>query len=86
MWGNDRETMAHLNKTKLDICTVAASPFMRIARKETLRVYAVTFYEINTALGIQDLKEKSLTEVIPKEYNEFLPLFNKVIVEIVPPL
>jgi hypothetical protein len=72
-------------KPKLDICAVAASPFMRQIKKEILKVYAVTLYEINNALGIKDLQEKPLEEVIPKEYHEFLLLFSKVTAEKLPP-
>jgi hypothetical protein len=42
-----------------------------------LKVYALTLYEINKPLGIKDLQENPLEEVIPKEYHEFLPLFCK---------
>jgi hypothetical protein len=83
-WGNHMETMDP-EKSILDICAIAASPFMRRIKKEKLNVYAMTLYEINQALGIQDLQEKPLEEVIPKEYHEFLPLFSKVIPEILPP-
>src|SRR6202158_3469414 len=72
-------------KSKMDICAVAASPFMRRVKKEKLRVYAVTLYEINKVSGLKDLQEKPLEEVIPKEYHEFLPLFSKVIAEQLPP-
>jgi hypothetical protein len=64
---------------------VAASPFMGQIQKQKCKVYAVTFYEINKSLGILELQEKPLGEVIPKEYHEFLPLFGKVIAEIRPP-
>jgi hypothetical protein len=73
------DTVPDPDKPKLDICVVAASSFMRQIKKEKLKVYAVTLYEINKALGIKDLQEKPLEEVIPKEYHEFLPLFSKVI-------
>jgi hypothetical protein len=64
---------------------VAASPFVRKIRREKLKVYAITLYEINKALGIKDLQEISLEEIIPKENNEVLPLFSKVIAETLPP-
>jgi hypothetical protein len=40
---------------------------------------------INKALGIKDLQEKPLEEVIPKKYHEFIPVFSKVVVETLPP-
>jgi hypothetical protein len=64
---------------KLDICVLAAAQFMRWNKNEKLMVYMLTFYDINKALQLKELQEKSLTEVIPKEYHEFLPLFDKVI-------
>jgi hypothetical protein len=85
VWGDHMETIPDPEKPKLDICTVAASPFIRRIKKEKLKVYAVTLYEVNKALGIKDLQEKPLEEVIPKEYQEFLPLFSKVIAETLPP-
>ena len=84
VWGNHMETTAHPEKPKLDICTVAASPFMRRIKNEKLKVYTVTLYEINKALGTKDPQGKPLEEVIPKEYHKFPPLFSKVIAETLP--
>jgi hypothetical protein len=77
-------TAADLERPKLDICTVAALPCVRRVKGEKPKVYAITLYEINKALGIKDLQEKPLEEVIPKEYHEFQPLFSKVITETLP--
>jgi hypothetical protein len=60
--------------------------FHETDRKERLKVYTITLYEINRTLGMKDQQEKPLEEVIPKEYHEFLPLFSKVIAEKLPPL
>jgi hypothetical protein len=79
------ETTPDPERPKLDICAVAASPFMRRIKKERLKVYAITLYKINKALGIKDLQEKPLEEVILKEYHEFLLLFSKVMAETLPP-
>jgi hypothetical protein len=79
------ETTPDPEKPKLDICTVVASPFMKRIKKTKLKVYAITLYEVNNALGIQDLQEQPLEEVIPKEYHEFLLLFSKVIAETLTP-
>ena len=57
---------------------------MRRIKRYKLKVYAVTLYEINKAFGLKDLQEKPLEEVIPKEYHEYLQLFNKVIAEQLP--
>jgi hypothetical protein len=75
------ETKKDQDKPKLDICPIAAAPFMIRNKKEKLKVYAVTLYEINKALEIKDLQETPLEQLIPKKYHEFLPLFDKVIAE-----
>jgi hypothetical protein len=51
------------------------------SKKGKTQGYAVTLYEINKALEAKDLQEKPLEEIIPKEYYKFLPLFIKVIAE-----
>jgi hypothetical protein len=71
-------------KLKLDICAVAAATFIRRNKKKKLKVYMVTLYEINKALEIEDFQEKLQEQLIPKEYHEFLPLFDKVISEKLP--
>jgi hypothetical protein len=78
-------TMAYLNETKLDISAVATSSFMTKARKKKLKVYTDTLYKINKALGIKDLQDRFLKEVISKEYHKFLLLFSKVVVETLSP-
>jgi hypothetical protein len=77
-------TAADPEKPILEICTVAASSFMRRIRRQKLNVYAITLYKINKALEIQDLQEKPLEEIITKEYHEFLTLFSKVVTETLP--
>jgi hypothetical protein len=81
VWGDHLMTSLDPEKPTLDICAVAAAPFMRQIQKGKLKVYAVTLYEINKALEIKDLQEKPLEEVIPKKYHKFLPLFSKVVSE-----
>jgi hypothetical protein len=79
------EIKEDLEKPKLDICSIVAASFTKRNKKEKLKVYAVTLYEINKALEIQDLQEKRLEQLIPKEYHEFLLVFDKVIAERLPP-
>jgi hypothetical protein len=74
-------TKENSNKPKLDICGIAAPPFLRRNKQENPKLYAVTLYEINKALEVKMLKEQLLEQLIPKEYHEFLPLFDKVITE-----
>jgi hypothetical protein len=85
VWGNHIETTVELQKPKLDISTVARSLFMRKIKTQKLKIYTITLYEINKALAIQGLQENPLEEVIPKNYHESLPLFSKVVMEILPP-
>jgi hypothetical protein len=73
------ETKKDLDKPKQDIYATAVAPFMRRNKKEKLKVYVVILYEINKALEIQDLQEKSLEQSIPKEYHKFLLHFDIVI-------
>ena len=68
----------------MDKCAVAVAPFIRRIERHKLKVYVVTLYEINTAFGLKDLQDKPFEEVIPREYHEFLPLFNKVRAEQLP--
>jgi hypothetical protein len=48
-------------------------------------MFKASLYDINTAIETKDLKENPLEEVIPKQYHEFLPLFNKVLADRLPP-
>jgi hypothetical protein len=79
------ETMDDLNKTKLDICTMAALHFIKSIKKGKLNIFTVTLYKINWALDTMNLQAKSLKEVIPKEYHEFLPLLSNIVMETLPP-
>jgi hypothetical protein len=78
------EATREQNKSKLDICASAAAPFMRRNKKEKLKVYIVTIYEINKALEKNDLQVIPLDQLMPKEYYESLPLFDKMITESCP--
>jgi hypothetical protein len=42
VWGNHMERAADLERPKLDISVVAASPFLRRIRREKLKLYTVT--------------------------------------------
>jgi len=50
-----------------------------------LKVFRASLYDINKGIEAKDLKERPLEEVIPKQYHEFLPLFNKVLAIHLPP-
>jgi hypothetical protein len=42
-------------------------------------------YEINQVNELQDLEEWPIVEISPEQYNEFLPLFSKVVADHLPP-
>jgi hypothetical protein len=66
VWGNHMDTTADPGKMKLDICAVAAAPFVRCTRIGWLKVNTVTLYEINKALGTNDLQEHPLKMSLPR--------------------
>jgi hypothetical protein len=52
--------------------------FFRTVRKGRLMVFKASLYDINKAIEAKDLKERPLEDIVPEQYHEFLPLFNKV--------
>jgi len=54
-------------------------------RKELLNVFKASLYDINKAIEARDLKEPPLEEIVPVQYHEFLPLFNTVSADRLPP-
>jgi hypothetical protein len=50
-----------------------------------LTIFKTSLYAINKAIEAKDLTEKALEEVITKQYHEFLPVFNKVLADLLPP-
>jgi len=61
------------------------SSFFRTDKKGKLKVFKAFLYNINTAIEVMDFKERPLEEIVPKQYHEFLPLFNKVLADRLPP-
>ena len=59
--------------------------FFRTVRKGNLTVFKASLYDINKAIEAKDLKEQPLEENGPVQYHEFLPLFNKVLADRLPP-
>jgi hypothetical protein len=58
---------------------------MRSVKNLKPKVYTITLYKTNKARETKDQQEKPLKEVIPNEYLEFLPLFSKIISEMLLP-
>jgi len=54
-------------------------------KKAKLRVFKVSLYDINKAIAAKDCRERPLEEIVPEQYDEFLPLFNNVSADRLPP-
>jgi hypothetical protein len=59
--------------------------FFRTVKKGKLRIFKASLYDINQVIEGKDLKEWLREEIVPKQYHEFLPLFNKVLANRLPP-
>jgi len=68
-----------------DIVMVNGASFFRIVKKGKLMLFKASLHDINKAIETKDLKQRPLEEVIPEQYHEFLPLFNKVLADRLPP-
>jgi len=67
------------------IVMLNGSSFFRTVKKGKLKVFKASLYDINKAIEAKDLKERPLEEVVSEQYHEFLPLFNKVLADRLPP-
>jgi len=61
------------------------SSFFRTVKKGRRMVFKPSLYDINTAIDSKDFKEQTLEEMVPKQYHEFLRLFNTVLADRLPP-
>jgi hypothetical protein len=59
--------------------------FFRMVNHGESTIFKASLYDINKAIEAKHLKEKPLTEIIPKQYYEFFPLFSKVLADRLPP-
>jgi hypothetical protein len=59
--------------------------FFRTVKKGKLTVFKASLYDVIQAIEAKDLKERPLEEIVPKQYHEFLPLFNKILTDRLPP-
>jgi len=64
-----------------NIVMLNGASFFRTVKKEKLTVFKASIYDINQAIEAKDLKERPLEEIVPEQYHEFLPLFNKVLAD-----
>ena len=74
------------------IAMIAASMFCRQVKKHDLHVFSATVHEIDQAINQAINPEKPLsmepdkvTELVPSQYHQYLPLFNKAMGEQLPP-
>jgi hypothetical protein len=68
-----------------NIVMLNGASFICMVRKGRLTVFKASLYDINKAIEVKDLKECPLEEIVPDQYHEFLPLFNKVLADRLPP-
>ena len=68
-----------------NIVMLNGSSFFREVEKGKLKVSKASLYDVNIAIEANDLKERPLEEIVPKRYHEFLPLFNNVLADCLPP-
>ena len=69
----------------IKINLIGAVSFIRQIQKDKSLVLSLSLYEINKALDREAIKGVDLKTAIPEEYQDFLPLFNEVIVRELPP-
>jgi len=61
------------------------SSLFQTVNKGKFKVFKASLNNINEAIQAQDLKERPLEEIIPKQYHEFIPLLNNVLASRLPP-
>jgi len=61
------------------------SLFFQTVQKGNLKVSKASLYDINKAIQANELKERLLEEIVPEQYHEFLPPFNKVLDNLLSP-
>jgi len=52
-----------------------SSIFMTV-QKRKLKLFTASVYDINKTIEAKDVKERPLEEIVPRQYHEFLPVFN----------
>jgi len=48
-------------------------------------LFKASLYDNNKAIEGKDFKERPLEEIVPEQYHEFLPRFEKVLADCLPP-
>jgi len=68
-----------------NIVMLNGSSFFSTVMKGKLKVFKASLYDIKKAMEPKVLKERPLEGIVPIQYHEFLPLFNKVLADRRPP-
>jgi hypothetical protein len=68
-----------------NILMLNGASFFCVVKKGKLTVFKASLYDINKAIKAMDLKERPLEEIVPEQYHEFLPLFNQMLADRLPP-
>lgn len=69
---------------KLNIQLIGSAAFTRLAKRKDVQIFAQPLYEINKALDAKTTKEQ-WKEQIPKEYHEFIDMFDSKLANLLPP-
>jgi hypothetical protein len=68
-----------------DIVKLNGASSFRTVKKGRLTVFKPLLYDINKAIEAKDVKQRPLEWIDPEQYHEFLPLFNMVQADRLPP-
>jgi hypothetical protein len=75
---------------KPSISIISAASFGRLAKNKGQRygrvhIFSLSLYEINKALDRKTVESGDIASMVPPEFHEFLPLFNKIVADRLPP-
>ena len=68
-----------------NIVMLNGSSFFRTVKRGKLKLFKASLYDINKVIEAKDLKERPLEEIVPEQNHEFLPLFNTILADRLPP-
>jgi hypothetical protein len=75
-----------VNPTKPSIAIISAASLRRLAKNKDQRygnvqTFSLSLYKINKALDRKTIEQGDLKSLVPHEFHEFLPLFDKVVAD-----
>jgi hypothetical protein len=75
---------------KPSISIISAASFGRLAKNKGQRygrvhIFSLSLYELNKALDWKTIESGDLASMVPAEFHEFLPLFDKIVADRIPP-